>query len=406
MDRLIKTAENRSARLIMLFTAVIAAAVFAGSFFLHRCENRAAAVSEVEYRLGTAGLLRENTDLTDDEIASLLTDEFDDEDIGRGEGLLSDYGYKKGQALGGEYAYSPHFWSDMLCVLGVLLTGLVSFLLMGRLFSQLRAMTRDTEQQKQLFAGDDRDVTLLCEAINELCRKNRHLLDKLADEKRYLAEYLHDFSHQIKTPCTGLMLNNDILINNPMPYEEQLEYFENDKLCLDRITLLCSASLRLARLDAGVVEYSFERVPLGEIVNAAFEQLKGTADSRGVELISEIDDSTCLECDKFWLGEAVTNLVKNACEHTEKGYVKAYCESDPVTVRLFIEDNGSGISGEELPKVFRRFYSRSEKTDPQSVGIGMSIAKKITEDMKGRIFIESEKGRGTKIKLEFLTAEL
>ena len=98
----------------------------------------------------------------------------------------------------------------------------------------------------------------------------------------------------------------------------------------------------------------------------------------------------------------MTNLVKNAAEHTHGGQVRIDSDSDPMTVRLMIEDNGCGIAAEELPKVFRRFYSQSGAVDANSVGIGMSVAKRIVEDMNGRLFIESEVGKGTKITLEFL----
>ena len=126
------------------------------------------------------------------------------------------------------------------------------------------------------------------------------------------------------------------------------------------------------------------------------------AAANGTELSSEIPDGLTLECDALWLGEAVSNLIKNACEHTRNGLVTVSAAADPMSVSIIIADNGEGIDDSEVPNLFKRFYSKSRDSSSASVGIGMSIAKRITEDMGGRLYIDTEKGAGTVIRLEFL----
>lgn len=401
MDRALRSAENRSAITYILAVLALAVCAFAGSYLVHLQLNKSAALAQVEQKLNLAALLSQKTDLDEGEISELLTAEATAENIAAGEEILGKYGYSSGSVLGGEYAYSSHIMADLLCALGVLLAGILGFVKLSRIFTRLRGLTEQTEHESISDNSPDRDIHLLALAIQTLCEKNARLVKTVLGEKRYLADYLHDFSHQIKTPCTGLVLNNDILLNNPMDFEEQQEYFENNKHCLERISLLCESSLKLARLDAGAVEYRFEEASVNEIVQGAMVQLKAIAEKSGTALENKVDPALTLRCDKLWLCEALTNLIKNAIEHTPGGTVTVSSSADPIMLSLTVSDNGCGISEEDLPMVFRRFYSRSARQNPRSVGIGMSIAKKITEDMRGKVFITSEIGKGTQIRLEF-----
>lgn len=401
MGGLISALGNRTARTFTLFGIFLTAAVLVCTGLLHRYENREAAAAETGYRLAIAGRLAE-AGLSDTQIAELITAETTPEHTAAGERILAKYGYSAGSPVGGEYAYTTHIASGLLAAAGTLVCTFFGMLCFSAVFRSLRTLTAQLEQDEKITYPDDRDITLLAEAAAELKRQTAHLVGQLGEEKQYLADYLNDFSHQIKTPCTGLSLNNDILSSAPMDFEEQLGYFKRDRKCLDRISLLVGASLKLARLDAGAVEYDFVTADISEPVAEAVTQLAAIAEENGAELINEVKRGTELRFDRLWFCEAVTNLIKNAAEHTHGGQVHIRAESDPLTVRLFIEDNGCGISEEELPKVFHRFYSRSGAVNPNSVGIGMSAAKRIIEDMGGRIFIESEQGKGTKIILEFL----
>ena len=401
MGRLTTTMGNRSARAFILTVSFLAVFVFVCSCILHRFENRAAAVSETEYRLALAGRLVEEG-YSDKDAAELVTAASSPESIAVGERILAGYGYSYGSHVGGEYAMTRHILSDLFAAAAVLLCLVIGAVWFYRVFRDVRALTEQLEYGSDIVYPEDRDLVLLAEAAAGLKKQTSHLIEQIREEKEYLADYLNDFSHQIKTPCTGLLLNNDILSSAPMDFESQLSYFKRDRQCLDRISHLVGASLKLARLDAGAVEYNMETVDICEPVSEAVTQLSGIAAENEAELVSEVKRGICLDCDRLWFSEAVTNLVKNAAEHTHGGTVRIYAENDPMTVRLIIEDNGCGISEEDLPQVFRRFYSKSRAVNSNSVGIGMSAAKRIIEDMGGRIFIESEVGKGTRIILEFL----
>lgn len=401
MGGYVKTLENLSPRVFLFVCLALLFGIFFGSAALHSYENKKAAVSVNEYKLALAARLSDSG-FSDEEAAEMILEKATPDDISAGERILSSYGISADSPIGGEFVYSPHLASDILTSAGVLLSLIVGSICFNNVFGDIRKLTEQLEHERDITFSKEHDIGLLAEAADALRKQTAHLVEKLSDEKRYLADYLNDFSHQIKTPCTGLMLNNDILKAAPMPFEQQLEYLKRDRKCLERISLLVTSSLKLARLDAGAVEYNFEQTDISEPIAEAVAQLGGIACENDAELINETDRGITLNIDRLWFCEAVTNLVKNAAEHTHGGQVHIRTESDPMTVRIIIEDNGCGISEDELPKVFKRFYSKSHAVNSNSVGIGMSTAKRIVEDMNGRLFIESEPERGTKIILEFL----
>lgn len=106
--------------------------------------------------------------------------------------------------------------------------------------------------------------------------------------------------------------------------------------------------------------------------------------------------------DPAWLSEALTNLVKNALEHTKGGRVEITGEETPMTVQLTIRDNGSGISPAERAALFERFNRHSSALSEASTGIGLSIAKRITEDQGGELILEPNSDRGCCFHLCFL----
>lgn len=405
MGGMILTLSNRSAQRFLWSCLGLMLALFVCSSALHRYENRSAATAEVEYRLCIAARLSEYG-MSDEQTAEIVASEVRAEEISAGEKILSDYGYYAGSAVGGEYAYFPYLASDLLTASGALLCLTAGLLCIHTLFRDVRKLTDQLEHERDITLSDEHDIGILAEAAAALKAKTEHLLTRLNDEKQYLADYLNDFSHQIKTPCTGLKLNNEILLSAPMPFEEQRDYLLRDRKCLERISLLTAESLKLARLEAGAVQYNFEDTDISVPTAEAVTQLAAIAAENEAEIINEVESGIILRCDRLWLCEAITNLVKNAAEHTHGGQVRIHADSDPMSVRLYIEDNGCGISEEELPKVFKRFWSKSNAVNGGSVGIGMSAAKKMIEDMNGRIYIESELGKGTKIKLEFLRLDV
>ena len=119
------------------------------------------------------------------------------------------------------------------------------------------------------------------------------------------------------------------------------------------------------------------------------------ADIKDVSIDVDVSPDDEIACDRRWTLEALSNIIKNSLQHTEAGgFIKVSSEDNNISLNIRIEDNGCGISKKDLPNIFNRFY-HGEKSDPNSNGIGLSLAKQIINSQNGVISCESEEGKGT-----------
>ena len=253
MGRLIRLLENRTALLLFGAVLLLSTAVFGAGYWATAHAEREAAIEATDRLLSVAGGLAGKTDLTDHQLAAAFASP-DPADIQRGEELLSGYGFRAGSGRGSEFFYKRSILPAAVAAAGVLCCGVLGLIAVGAVLKGVRSVTRSAEKsQAHTEPLSDRDLELLAEGVNKLVTQRAEVQSKLSGEKRYLAEYLQDFSHQIKTPAAALTLNNEIYRTHPLPHAEQLEYFERDELCIERINRLCGESLKLARLEAGAV---------------------------------------------------------------------------------------------------------------------------------------------------------
>lgn len=404
MGRLIRFLENRTALIVAAVTLVLSAASF-GLVYAASVYSGSSAEAEYSDRLLTAaGNIKELApSLTDEQIAEALMSDVSMVKAKSGESVLGSFGFKAGSGRSSFRLTGTSALPAAAASVGVFVCGVIALFFLGRLIGSINKVTHRAEKKKLCNSHfGDRDLILLCEAVNALTKEYRSALKRLSEEKHFLADYLQDLSHQIKTPAAGLTLNNEIYRTHTLSQEELAGYLERDCLCIERINRLCSESLKLARLEAGAVSYDVRQHPLSVVAEKACAPLYELASVYGTDLSVDISPETRLECDELWLSEAISNLVKNACEHTRGGSVAVTAEEDPFAVTLLISDDGEGIPDEDVPHVFKRFYSKKAENDPASVGIGMAISKRITEDMGGKIYINTVLGKGTEVKIQFL----
>ena len=127
------------------------------------------------------------------------------------------------------------------------------------------------------------------------------------------------------------------------------------------------------------------------------------AQQQGKTLILSGDEEVTLVCDQTWLIEAVSNIVKNAFDHTKTGAtIRITWRAFASVVQIIISDDGSGIHPEDLPHIFKRFYRSRFSKDTQGIGLGLPLAKAIIEDHNGTIEVNSTLGVGTTFTINFL----
>ena len=222
-------------------------------------------------------------------------------------------------------------------------------------------------------------------------------LRDLKNEKINLKDIINDISHQLKTPLSALIAYNDILKNHEnMDIETKSKFIEMTSEQLDRMDWLITTLLKYARIESNAVSYNKEMIPLSESIRYAIAPLKLSADNKNQNIELDINSEGYYFHDKKWIAESLSNIIKNAIEHTDiNGKIKIILEETPIFISITISDNGEGIEKSELKNIFKRFYKGKNSINPKSIGIGLSLSKKIIEAHGGSITAESELGKGT-----------
>ena len=252
----------------------------------------------------------------------------------------------------------------------------------------------------QIDENSEDELSLLDNQIYRTAVKFREQAENSRKDKENLQKSLSDISHQLKTPLTSIIVMVDnILDDDDMPLEIRREFLNDIKHNTNTISFLVQSLLKLSKLDAEAVKFRYEQVEVKSIVDECIKNTAVMAEILGVRLETECND-IILDCDRKWLCEAVTNIIKNCIEHSQNGNIKITADQNKLYTKISIKDNGSGITKEDLPHIFERFYKGKNSSD-DSVGIGLSLAKTIIEKQGGYISVSSELNKGSEFVIKF-----
>lgn len=252
----------------------------------------------------------------------------------------------------------------------------------------------------QIDRNSEDDLSLLDNQIYRTAVKFREQAENSNKDKENLQKSLSDISHQLKTPLTSIIVMvENILDDDDMPLEIRREFLNDIKHNTNTISFLVQSLLKLSKLDAEAVKFRYEQVEVKSIVDQCIKNTAVMAEILGVRLETDCND-IILDCDRKWLCEAVTNIIKNCIEHSHNGNIKITADQNKLYTKISIKDNGSGITKEDLPHIFERFYKGKNSSD-DSVGIGLSLAKTIIEKQGGYISVSSELNKGSEFVIKF-----
>lgn len=226
--------------------------------------------------------------------------------------------------------------------------------------------------------------------------------EKLAKDKTSLAESLADISHQIKTPLTSIMMMTDLL-KDESNEAKRAEFLSIIETQLDKMKWLIITLLKLSKLDAGTIELKSEKQSVKDVINESLTPFLIALELKNIRLENTANDFV-FSGDKNWSIEAFGNIIKNCIEHTDNGGTLSITSgSTNIYDSIFISDNGCGISKEDLPHIFERFYY-GKNSSKNSIGIGLALAKTIFEKQKAVIKVNSTLGVGTTFEVRFYKA--
>jgi two-component system phosphate regulon sensor histidine kinase PhoR len=211
-------------------------------------------------------------------------------------------------------------------------------------------------------------------------------------------DFISNVSHELRTPLAALKALTETLqsgaLEDPPAAHRFLEQMETE---VDSLSLMVNELLELSRIESGRVPLNLASTRPIDIVNPAYERLSLQAERAGISMTIECpDDLPPVLADVVRVQQVVVNLLHNAIKFTSSGgQVAVRVEQKDRAIRFTVGDTGVGIAAEDLPRIFERFYKVDRSRATSGTGLGLAIARHLVEAHGGRIWVESEVGKGS-----------
>ncbi len=244
------------------------------------------------------------------------------------------------------------------------------------------------DQHIEFTSGDE--IGRLADQFNVMAKRLNYYTNNL---KKFAA----DVAHEVRTPLTTMSLLTKSLKEHDMDPRQQKEFVEDLDNELDRLVQLVNDLLELSKLEKNQVEY--EDVTMNFLLRDMIRENKYRFNQAGVNLIDFIPDQILkVAAVPMQLRQVISNLLDNALNYTPAGgsvTVSLFQEGDEVVTQ--VEDTGSGIPKEDQSFIFERFYrvDQARSREDGGTGLGLAIVNEIVAKHNGRVWVESEEGRGS-----------
>lgn len=350
-----------------------------------------------------------------EQIIKIFTQGPSSSEIKESRDILNDYGYTyeldayKNPIIN-EFEIKALFIGILFLSLVILVFYFTAFNTLKCMFKKVKGVYKASEA---LVEGDfnvnfpengEGDFYILGHEFNMMAKRLKESLFNLKNDKTQLKNIISDISHQLKTPLSALVMYNDIMLGEAeMEWQDRRNFLEKSMEQLNRMQWLVINLLKMARLEAGAVEFNIKSESLLATMQSALKPLIYKAEEKKQNLVLNVDKTIEFKHDTQWTAEAISNIVKNSIEHVDEGgTIEITSEETPLSIQISIKDNGEGISEQNINKIFKRFYKGENSTNPESIGIGLALSKKIIESQGGSIIVSSKVGIETEFNITFL----
>ena len=244
----------------------------------------------------------------------------------------------------------------------------------------------------QIDSISEDELSILKNEIYKTTIMLKEAAENSSKDKLNLKKSLEDISHQLKTPLTSILVMLDNIIEDSNMEEKiRNDFIVDIKRNVLNINFLVQSLLKLSKFDANTIHFVKQENDLKTIVEESIKNVSTLCDLRNINIKLNIKENSKIICDDKWQIEALTNIIKNAIEHSKNNSnIIINIENNNVYSTIEVIDFGEGIAKKDIKHIFERFYKcKNTKTD--SIGIGLALAKTIIEEDKGTISVESNK---------------
>lgn len=293
-----------------------------------------------------------------------------------------------------------------------------AFVILGLSVYYLVAKRRDRKIDelilylKQLQARDytlkivDNEEAELSKLQNEIYKITILLKEEAENslhDKQQIKDNIVDISHQLKTPLTSMLIMIDNILEYPdMDEETKQKFLENIRGRIAHMEALIQNLLKLSKFDANVISFKKEQIKARCLIENAVEKNKVLLEEKEIKLVIDCPETVELSGDFNWQSEAISNIIKNAIEHSfAQGKLEIVCTENHFTTKIRIKDYGTGIKKEQLKQIFTRYYKDTASSE-SSLGVGLNLAKTIVEKDNGIIKVSSRENEWTEFEIRYM----
>lgn len=346
-------------------------------------------------------------DITEEELLEILkNNETPESSVLEKYGYTPDISYIK--TLGEQIETNKKQNIALVIIFGTVSLGiyLIYVITQEKKIAEINEYIKQINNKNYILKIEENDNEELSKLRNELY-KTTVLLKETAEisekEKENLSTAIADISHQLKTPLTSIRIMLDNIQDNPdMEKAVRDDFLADISKQIDWISSLVVSLLKIAKFDAGTIKMENNEINAKNLIDNIVSNLAILIELKNIEIITTVDEKATFIADYKWQQEALTNILKNAIEHSKQNSrIYITVENTSLFLKIIIKDEGSGIDKEDLKHIFQRFY-KTKNSSENSIGIGLPLAKAIIEQSNGYIKVETKYGEGTSFEVKYI----
>ncbi len=255
----------------------------------------------------------------------------------------------------------------------------------------------------RFLAGFTLDISERKQSELMLKEKNEQLIlaiEKAKESDRLKTAFLANMSHEIRTPMNGILGFTELLKTPDLSGIKQQEFIYLIRKSGERMLNIINNIIDISKIESGQMEVSFSTTDINEQIEYLHSFFKTETDQKGLKIFSSVTLPSALakiKTDKEKVYAILTNLVKNAVKFTPVGSIRFGYELKNDNLEFYVKDTGVGISQQQQEYIFERFRQGNESLarKHEGAGLGLSITKAYVEMLGGKIWVESEYGKGS-----------
>ena len=271
-------------------------------------------------------------------------------------------------------------------------------------FERIRQIYEDLEFETDSLIKTspiDSEMNSLSKDLEEFVKLKRTEIETLKKEGIYRKEFVGNVAHELKTPLFSVQGYISNLLDGAMDDKELLKkYLKRAEKSVDRLTFIIKDLDLITQLESSTLKLKVTSFDILKLTEEIIEDLEISASKRNIKIIfnKNYDKQILVEADKNRIEQVITNLVSNSINYgSEKGTTEISFESNVEKIIVKVNDNGEGISEENMPRLFQRFFrvDESRSRSQGGSGLGLAIVKHIIDAHNENIYVQSTIGVGS-----------